>query len=80
MASDKNKRPDLLDLLVPLRRYARSLTRDTLRADEYFQQPIDFPALSQAGALSLSLSVATSLAFTVYVLLAAARQFECADY
>ena len=34
MASDKNKRPDIVDLLVPLRRYARSLTRDTLRADD----------------------------------------------
>jgi len=28
------KRPDIVDLLVPLRRYARSLTRDTLRADD----------------------------------------------
>jgi hypothetical protein len=53
---------------------------DALRAGEYFQQPIDFAALSQAGALSLGLSVTTSLAFTAYVLLAAARQFECADY
>ena len=26
--------PDIVDLLVPMRRYARSLTRDTLRADD----------------------------------------------
>ena len=26
--------PDIVDLLVPLRRYARALTRDTLRADD----------------------------------------------
>ncbi|MDR7035413.1 MULTISPECIES: sigma-70 family RNA polymerase sigma factor [Methylobacterium] len=34
MTSDKSKRPDIVELLVPLRRYARSLTRDTLRADD----------------------------------------------
>ena len=34
MTADKTKRPDIVDLLVPLRRYARSLTRDTLRADD----------------------------------------------
>ncbi len=34
MSLDKMKRPDIVDLLVPLRRYARSLTRDTLRADD----------------------------------------------
>lgn len=28
------RQPDIVDLLVPLRRYARSLTRDTLRADD----------------------------------------------
>lgn len=27
-------RPDIVDLLVPLRRYARALTRDALRADD----------------------------------------------
>ncbi|WP_232631036.1 sigma-70 family RNA polymerase sigma factor [Methylobacterium sp. Leaf118] len=30
----RSKRSDIVDLLVPLRRYARSLTRDTLRADD----------------------------------------------
>ncbi|QGY02183.1 sigma-70 family RNA polymerase sigma factor [Methylobacterium mesophilicum SR1.6/6] len=34
MTLDKQKRPDIIDLLVPLRRYARSLTRDALRADD----------------------------------------------
>ncbi|MGU3536438.1 sigma-70 family RNA polymerase sigma factor [Methylobacterium sp. A54F] len=34
MIADKSKRPEIVDLLVPLRRYARSLTRDTLRADD----------------------------------------------
>ena len=34
MASEKSKRSDIVDLLVPLRRYARSLTRDALRADD----------------------------------------------
>jgi RNA polymerase sigma factor (sigma-70 family) len=34
MSLDKMKRPDIVDLLVPLRRYARSLTRDALRADD----------------------------------------------
>lgn len=28
------RQPDIVDLLVPLRRYARALTRDTLRADD----------------------------------------------
>lgn len=30
----RSKRSEIVDLLVPLRRYARSLTRDTLRADD----------------------------------------------
>ncbi|GJE60165.1 sigma-70 family RNA polymerase sigma factor [Methylobacterium trifolii] len=34
MSADKTKNPDIVDLLVPLRRYARSLTRDALRADD----------------------------------------------
>lgn len=34
MPADTPKRPDIVDLLVPLRRYARSLTRDALRADD----------------------------------------------
>jgi RNA polymerase sigma factor (sigma-70 family) len=50
MASDKNKRPDLLDLLVPLRRYARSLTRDTLRADDLVHDTL-VRALEMQGTL-----------------------------
>jgi RNA polymerase sigma-70 factor (ECF subfamily) len=32
--ADKNALPDIVDLLVPLRRYARALTRDSLKADD----------------------------------------------
>lgn len=38
------------------------------------------PILEHAGGLSLGLSVLTSLAFTVYVLIAAERQFAKMDY
>lgn len=30
----RSKRPEIVDLLVPLRRYARSLTRDAIKADD----------------------------------------------
>lgn len=50
MASDKQKRPDLLDLLVPLRRYARSLTRDALRADDLVHDTL-VRALEMQGTL-----------------------------
>jgi RNA polymerase sigma factor (sigma-70 family) len=50
MASDKQKRPDLLDLLVPLRRYARSLTRDALRADDLVHDTL-VRALEMQGSL-----------------------------
>jgi RNA polymerase sigma factor (sigma-70 family) len=50
MASDKQKRADLLDLLVPLRRYARSLTRDTLRADDLVHDTL-VRALEMQGTL-----------------------------
>ncbi|WP_457108125.1 sigma-70 family RNA polymerase sigma factor [Methylobacterium sp. P5_C11] len=50
MASDKIKRPDLIDLLVPLRRYARSLTRDTLRADDLVHDTL-VRALEMQGTL-----------------------------
>lgn len=50
MASDKHKRPDILDLLVPLRRYARSLTRDALRADDLVHDTL-VRALEMQGTL-----------------------------
>lgn len=50
MASDKQKRPDLLDLLVPLRCYARSLTRDALRADDLVHDTL-VRALEMQGTL-----------------------------
>jgi RNA polymerase sigma factor (sigma-70 family) len=50
MASDKHKHPDIVDLLVPLRRYARSLTRDALRADDLVHDTL-VRALEMQGAL-----------------------------
>ncbi|AWN41049.1 sigma-70 family RNA polymerase sigma factor [Methylobacterium durans] len=48
MTSDKLKRPDIVDLLVPLRRYARALTRDTLRADDLVHDTLVRALESQA--------------------------------
>ncbi len=50
MASDTQKHPDILDLLVPLRRYARSLTRDALRADDLVHDTL-VRALEMQGTL-----------------------------
>ena len=50
MASDKHKHPDIVDLLVPLRRYARSLTRDALRADDLVHDTL-VRALEMQGSL-----------------------------
>ena len=44
------RRPDIVDLLVPLRRYARSLTRDTLRADDLVHETL-VRALEAKGSL-----------------------------
>lgn len=44
------KRPDIVDLLVPLRRYARSLTRDALRADDLVHDTL-VRALEAKGSL-----------------------------
>ncbi|AWN34519.1 sigma-70 family RNA polymerase sigma factor [Methylobacterium radiodurans] len=49
MSLDKTKRPDIVDLLVPLRRYARSLTRDTLRADDLVHDTLVRALESQNG-------------------------------
>ncbi|WP_142585101.1 sigma-70 family RNA polymerase sigma factor [Methylobacterium symbioticum] len=43
-------RPEIVDLLVPLRRYARSLTRDTLRADDLVHDTL-VRALESQGSL-----------------------------
>ena len=50
MIPDKTRRPDIVDLLVPLRRYARSLTRDTLRADDLVHDTL-VRALEAEGSL-----------------------------
>lgn len=50
MGPDKMKRLDIVDLLVPLRRYARSLTRDTLRADDLVHDTL-VRALESEGSL-----------------------------
>ena len=44
------KRPDVLDLLVPLRRYARSLTRDPAQADDLVHDTL-VRALERQGTL-----------------------------
>ncbi|KMO39638.1 RNA polymerase sigma factor [Methylobacterium variabile] len=44
------KRPDVLDLLVPLRRYARSLTRDSAQADDLVHDTL-VRALERQGTL-----------------------------
>ncbi|WP_336488616.1 sigma-70 family RNA polymerase sigma factor [Methylobacterium nigriterrae] len=49
MMADKTKRPEIVDLLVPLRRYARSLTRDTLRADDLVHDTLVRALESQAS-------------------------------
>ena len=50
MASDKHTHPDIVDLLVTLRRYARSLTRDALRADDLVHDTL-VRALEMQGSL-----------------------------
>lgn len=50
MAADSFKHPEIVDLLVPLRRYARSLTRDTLRADDLVHDTL-VRALEAQGSL-----------------------------
>ncbi|WP_208642349.1 sigma-70 family RNA polymerase sigma factor [Methylobacterium terrae] len=44
------KRPDVLDLMVPLRRYARSLTRDAAQADDLVHDTL-VRALERQGTL-----------------------------
>ncbi|MFH6786003.1 MULTISPECIES: sigma-70 family RNA polymerase sigma factor [Methylobacterium] len=44
------KRPDVLDLMVPLRRYARSLTRDATQADDLVHDTL-VRALERQGTL-----------------------------
>ncbi len=51
------------------------LAFDALDAQTHFR-----PILEHSGGLSLGLSVLTSLLFTVYVLIAAERQFAKMDY
>ena len=46
----RSDRADIVDLLVPLRRYARSLTRDALRADDLVHDTL-VRALESRGAL-----------------------------
>jgi ABC-type transport system involved in multi-copper enzyme maturation permease subunit len=53
---------------------------DALDASQYFRSALDMHAVANAGFFSLWLSVLTSLAFTAYMLVAAARQFATTDY
>lgn len=50
MAVDRSQHPDIVDLLVPLRRYARSLTRDAPRADDLVHDTL-VRALEAQGSL-----------------------------
>lgn len=50
MIVDTSKRPDIVNLLVPLRRYACSLTRDTLGADDLVHDTL-VRALEAEGSL-----------------------------
>lgn len=52
MIADKLRRksPEIVDLLVPLRRYARSLTRDTAKADDLVHDTL-VRALESKGSL-----------------------------
>lgn len=49
-ASMRTKRPDIVDLLGPLRRYARSLTRDAPKADDLVHDTL-VRALEARGSL-----------------------------
>ena len=49
-AKMRSKRPDIVDLLTPLRRYARSLTRDSLKADDLVHDTL-VRALESRGSL-----------------------------
>ena len=52
------KRQDIVDLLVPLRRYARSLTRDALKADDLVHDTL-VRALEAKGSLHANANMRT---------------------
>lgn len=54
----RTSRPDIVDLLVPLRRYARSLTRDSLKADDLVHDTL-VRALESRGHLKPSTNLRT---------------------
>jgi hypothetical protein len=56
------------------------LLYQSLDAQQYVGQIFDPAALAAAGSFSLALSVLSSLAFMVYALIAAGRQFATTDY
>ncbi|HEX4132782.1 MAG TPA: ABC transporter permease subunit [Pirellulales bacterium] len=53
---------------------------DKLDASTFFKQLFDVAALRSAGFFSLELSVLSSVAFMLYLLVAAGRQFATTDY
>jgi ABC-type transport system involved in multi-copper enzyme maturation permease subunit len=53
---------------------------DALDAHGYFSRLFDVDAVRQSGFFSIELSIVTSLLFTVYLLIASARQFATTDY
>jgi hypothetical protein len=52
----------------------------TLQGEKYFVQILDYRSLESRGAVQMELSVFTSLAFAVGLLLLAALRFRRADY
>ncbi|MCE4224459.1 sigma-70 family RNA polymerase sigma factor [Methylobacterium sp. C25] len=54
----RSKRPDIVDLLPPLRRYARSLTRDALKADDLVHDTL-VKALEAKGSLRANTNLRT---------------------
>ncbi len=60
MISDRSrsKRPDIVELLPPLRRYARSLTRDALKADDLVHDTL-VRALEAKGSLRANTNLRT---------------------
>ncbi|GEP08243.1 sigma-70 family RNA polymerase sigma factor [Methylobacterium gnaphalii] len=54
----RSKRPDIVDLLPPLRRYARSLTRDSLKADDLVHDTL-VKALEAKGSLRANTNLRT---------------------
>jgi hypothetical protein len=70
---------DLTYWILPKPADLGQLLYDSLHAGDHFADRLDWTYLAGQG-VSLPLSVITSLAFTLFVLVMAARKFEATDY